>query len=90
MRYILKAESYDRRGARGKSYCIIAGSAVMVYLVSAHLILNLVKLLKKTLFIFQSKSKNSKNIANLSSQQQSQAKLISGRRLLHDSLHGLN
>jgi len=28
MRYILKAESYDRRGARGKSYCIIAGSAV--------------------------------------------------------------
>ncbi|MEH2162851.1 MAG: hypothetical protein V7K38_17940 [Nostoc sp.] len=29
MRYILKAESYDRRGARGKLYCIIAGSAVM-------------------------------------------------------------
>ena len=28
MRYILKAESYDRTGARGKSYCIIAGSAV--------------------------------------------------------------
>jgi hypothetical protein len=28
MRYILNAESYDRRGARGKSYCIIAGSAV--------------------------------------------------------------
>ncbi|MEH2162579.1 MAG: hypothetical protein V7K38_16420 [Nostoc sp.] len=28
MRYILKAESYDRRGARGKLYCIIAGSAV--------------------------------------------------------------
>ncbi|MCL6753698.1 PAS domain S-box protein [Nostoc sp. CCCryo 231-06] len=30
MRYILKAESYDRRGARGKLYCIIAGSAVKV------------------------------------------------------------
>lgn len=28
MRYILKAESYDRRGARRKLYCIIAGSAV--------------------------------------------------------------
>ncbi|WP_189525078.1 hypothetical protein [Nostoc sp. 'Peltigera membranacea cyanobiont' 232] len=28
MRYILKAESYDRRGAKGKLYCIIAGSAV--------------------------------------------------------------
>jgi len=28
MRYILKAESYDRTGARGKLYCIIAGSAV--------------------------------------------------------------
>ena len=28
MRYILKAESSDRRGARGKLYCIIAGSAV--------------------------------------------------------------
>jgi len=29
MRYIPKAESYDRRGARGKKlYCIIAGSAV--------------------------------------------------------------
>ncbi len=28
MRYILKAESYDRRGVRGKLYCIIAGSAV--------------------------------------------------------------
>jgi hypothetical protein len=28
MRYILKAESYERRGARGKLYCIIAGSAV--------------------------------------------------------------
>ncbi|WP_181154473.1 hypothetical protein [Nostoc sp. 'Peltigera membranacea cyanobiont' N6] len=28
MRYILKAESYDRRRARGKLYCIIAGSAV--------------------------------------------------------------
>ncbi|MCL6752721.1 hypothetical protein KBT16_17780 [Nostoc sp. CCCryo 231-06] len=28
MRYILKTESYDRRGARGKLYCIIAGSAV--------------------------------------------------------------
>ncbi|MEH2162061.1 MAG: hypothetical protein V7K38_13710 [Nostoc sp.] len=31
MRYILKAESYDRRGARGKLYCIIAGSAVMPF-----------------------------------------------------------
>jgi len=30
MRYILKAESYDRRGAKGKLYCIIAGSAVLV------------------------------------------------------------
>jgi enamine deaminase RidA (YjgF/YER057c/UK114 family) len=28
MRYILKAESVDRRGARRKLYCIIAGSAV--------------------------------------------------------------
>ncbi len=28
MRYILKAESYARRGARRKLYCIIAGSAV--------------------------------------------------------------
>ncbi|WP_414514781.1 hypothetical protein [Nostoc sp. PCC 9305] len=28
MRYILKAESNDRRGARRKLYCIIAGSAV--------------------------------------------------------------
>ncbi|WP_189525311.1 GTPase [Nostoc sp. 'Peltigera membranacea cyanobiont' 232] len=28
MRYIIKAESYDRKGARGKLYCIIAGSAV--------------------------------------------------------------
>ncbi|WP_442936891.1 aminotransferase class V-fold PLP-dependent enzyme [Nostoc sp.] len=28
MRYILKAESDDRRGARRKLYCIIAGSAV--------------------------------------------------------------
>jgi hypothetical protein len=28
MRYILKAESYDRRGARRKLYRIIAGSAV--------------------------------------------------------------
>ncbi len=33
MRYILKAESYDRRGARGKLYCIIAGSAVTLGLV---------------------------------------------------------
>lgn len=30
MRYILKTESYDRRGARGKLYCIIAGSAVFL------------------------------------------------------------
>ncbi|WP_414514690.1 tyrosine-type recombinase/integrase [Nostoc sp. PCC 9305] len=29
MRYILKAESNDRRGARRKLYCIIAGSAVL-------------------------------------------------------------
>ncbi len=29
MRYILKAESDDRRGARRKLYCIIAGSAVL-------------------------------------------------------------
>jgi len=28
MRYILKAESYDRREAEKKLYCIIAGSAV--------------------------------------------------------------
>jgi hypothetical protein len=28
MRYILKAESDDRIGARRKLYCIIAGSAV--------------------------------------------------------------
>jgi hypothetical protein len=28
MRYILKAESYDGQGAKGKLYCIIAGSAV--------------------------------------------------------------
>ncbi|MEH1793215.1 hypothetical protein [Nostoc sp.] len=28
MRYILKTESDDRRGARRKVYCIIAGSAV--------------------------------------------------------------
>jgi predicted nucleotidyltransferase len=28
MRYILKAESYDMKGARGKLYRIIAGSAV--------------------------------------------------------------
>jgi hypothetical protein len=28
MRYILKAESDDRRGATRKLYCIIAGSAV--------------------------------------------------------------
>ncbi|WP_223278366.1 UBP-type zinc finger domain-containing protein [Nostoc sp. 'Peltigera membranacea cyanobiont' 232] len=28
MRYILKAESDDRRGLRRKLYCIIAGSAV--------------------------------------------------------------
>ncbi len=28
MRYILKAESYDSQGAKGKLYCIIAGSAV--------------------------------------------------------------
>jgi hypothetical protein len=32
MRYSLKAESYDRRGARGKSHCIIAGSAVFIKL----------------------------------------------------------
>jgi hypothetical protein len=38
MRYILKAESYDRRGARRKMYCIIAGSAVKP--------LNLIKALK--------------------------------------------
>ena len=31
MRYILKAESDDRRGARRKLYCIIAGSAVSGY-----------------------------------------------------------
>ncbi|MBN3923068.1 MAG: hypothetical protein HWQ37_07890 [Nostoc sp. NMS4] len=31
MRYILKAESYDRTGARRKMYCIIAGSAVKHY-----------------------------------------------------------
>jgi hypothetical protein len=30
MRYILKAESDDRRGARRKLYCIIAGSAVLL------------------------------------------------------------
>ncbi|WP_461947650.1 hypothetical protein [Nostoc sp.] len=30
MRYILKAESDDRRGTRRKLYCIIAGSAVKV------------------------------------------------------------
>ncbi|MEH2076823.1 MAG: hypothetical protein V7K57_20885 [Nostoc sp.] len=29
MSYILKAESYDRKGARGKLYCIITGSAVL-------------------------------------------------------------
>ncbi|WP_334927883.1 hypothetical protein [Nostoc sp.] len=29
MRYVLKAESDDRRGARIKLYCIIAGSAVI-------------------------------------------------------------
>jgi hypothetical protein len=29
MRYILKAESYDRRGQGEKLYCIIAGSAVL-------------------------------------------------------------
>jgi hypothetical protein len=34
MRYILKAESYDRRGARRKSYCIIAGSAVILEQIS--------------------------------------------------------
>jgi hypothetical protein len=28
MRYILKAESYDRKGQEEKLYCIIAGSAV--------------------------------------------------------------
>jgi len=28
MRYIPKAESYDRRGTRRKLYCLIAGSAV--------------------------------------------------------------
>ena len=31
MRYILKAESNDRRGARRKLYCIIAGSAVTAF-----------------------------------------------------------
>jgi hypothetical protein len=36
MRYILKAESDDRRGARRKLYCIIAGSAVNT--VDSHLI----------------------------------------------------
>jgi hypothetical protein len=30
MRYILKAESYDRRGGRRKIYRIIAGSAVLI------------------------------------------------------------
>jgi hypothetical protein len=29
MRYILKAESYARKRARRKLYCIIAGSAVV-------------------------------------------------------------
>jgi hypothetical protein len=28
VRYIPKAESYDRRGTRRKLYCIIAGSSV--------------------------------------------------------------
>jgi hypothetical protein len=28
MRYILKSESFDRRGQGEKLYCIIAGSAV--------------------------------------------------------------
>ncbi|MEA5513294.1 AAA domain-containing protein [Nodularia sp. UHCC 0506] len=32
MRYIPKAESYDRRGTRRKLYCIIAGSAVVTHL----------------------------------------------------------
>jgi hypothetical protein len=32
MRYILKAESDDRRGVRRKLYCIIAGSAVSALL----------------------------------------------------------
>ncbi|MEH1792432.1 hypothetical protein [Nostoc sp.] len=31
MRYILKTESDDRRGARRKVYCIIAGSAVKAH-----------------------------------------------------------
>jgi hypothetical protein len=32
MRYILKAESDDRRGVRRKLYCITAGSAVILIL----------------------------------------------------------
>ena len=32
MRYILKSESFDRRGEGEKLYCIIAGSAVSGYL----------------------------------------------------------
>ncbi|MCL6753236.1 hypothetical protein KBT16_20610 [Nostoc sp. CCCryo 231-06] len=37
MRYILKAESYDRRGVRVKLYCIIAGSAVYRTILSIYL-----------------------------------------------------
>jgi len=31
MRYILKSESFDRRGQGEKLYCIIAGSAVSLF-----------------------------------------------------------
>ncbi|BBD70738.1 hypothetical protein NIES4072_71040 [Nostoc commune NIES-4072] len=34
MRYIFKAESYEMRWARGKLYCIIAGSAVFLITVA--------------------------------------------------------
>jgi hypothetical protein len=36
MRYILKTESDDRRAARRKLYCIIAGSAVWTWMYLAN------------------------------------------------------
>jgi len=51
MRYILKAESYARKGQAEKLYCIIAGSAVNVLSTSNKLGKNLGILILQVSFI---------------------------------------